>query len=382
MSTARFKTQPSLTVEQTDDRLILTLHGAWVLRHAASLQARLQRIDPTASGVRQVIFACGNLEAMDTSTAWLIHCKAQGCNDAGIETHFRGFKDSHISLIHQVFCVADGPAPAKPQRGLYALLIQLGAATVSSLQHGYAVLTFWGRLLIVIGRCVYQPRSLRLPSVVRHMHEAGVNAIPIVALMAVLISIVLAFQGATELSRFGAEIFTVDLTAIAFTRELGGMLTAVMIAGRSGSAFAAEIGVMQINEEIDALRTMGLDPFELLVLPRVIALLIMLPLLTVLADLMGLVGGAFAIISLIDLPLNLYLEQARLAISGGHFWIGLAKAPIFALIIASVATFRGLQASQSAESVGRLTTVSVVEAIFLVIAADAAISIVLAELGI
>jgi phospholipid/cholesterol/gamma-HCH transport system permease protein len=215
-----------------------------------------------------------------------------------------------------------------------------------------------------------------------HLEQTCVNALPIVGLISFLIGIVMAYQGADQLRRFGAEIFTVDLLAISALREIGILLTAVVVAGRSGSAFTAEIGMMKVNEEVDALRTLGLDPLEVLVLPRLLALMIALPLLAFFADIMALFGGGLMCAFALDISPDQYLSRLSQAIWPRTFWVGIVKAPVFAFVIAMVACYEGLTVDGSAESVGRKTTMSVVVAIFLVIVFDAIFSIVFSSLGV
>ena len=212
------------------------------------------------------------------------------------------------------------------------------------------------------------------------MHETGVQAIPVVAVIALLISVISAYIGAQQLRPFGAEIYTVDLVAIGVLRELGVLLTAIMVAGRTGSAYAAELGVMKLNDEVDALEAMGMNPYEVLVLPRVVALVLVMPLLTVVADFMGLAGGALLTSYLIDLPWSQFVMRLDSSISDTTFWAGMVKAPVFGLLIALTGTLRGLQVRESSRELGRLTTVAVVQSIFLVIFADALFAIFFLEI--
>jgi phospholipid/cholesterol/gamma-HCH transport system permease protein len=205
---------------------------------------------------------------------------------------------------------------------------------------------------------------------------------PIIGILLFLVGIVVAYQGVGQLSRFGAQIYTVDLVGISVLREMGVLISSIVIAGRSGSAFTAQLGTMQVNEEIDAIRTMGLDPLEVLVLPRILALMIALPLLTFFADIMAILGGAFMSTLTIDITFAQFLSLLNQAITLTHFWVGMVKAPIFALLIAMVGCFEGMRVRGSAESVGRLTTQAVVEALFLVIVVDAFFSILFSFLGI
>lgn len=244
------------------------------------------------------------------------------------------------------------------------------------------MLSFYGQTVLTLGRVVAQPRRLRLTSLTHHLEQTCVNALPIVGLIAFLIGIVMAYQGADQLRRFGAEIYTIDLLAISVLREIGILLTAIVIAGRSGSAFTAQIGMMTVNQEVDALRTLGLDPLEVLVLPRLLALMIALPLLAFFADLMALVGGGVMCAFVLDVPPNQYVSHLNVAIWPRTFWVGMVKAPVFAFLIAMVGCYEGLTVEGSAESVGRNTTLSVVVAIFLVIVFDALFSIVFSHVGI
>jgi phospholipid/cholesterol/gamma-HCH transport system permease protein len=202
-----------------------------------------------------------------------------------------------------------------------------------------------------------------------------------VGLISLLIGVVLVYQGATQLKRFGAEIFTVDLLAVSILREVGVLLTSIVVAGRSGSAFAAQIGTMKLNQEIDAMTTMGLNPITVLVIPRVLALMVMLPILTFWSDIMGVLGGALMSMSTIDLSLSQFLRQFNLAITPWTFWVGMIKAPVFAFLIALIGCFEGLRVHGGAESVGRHTTNAVVKGIFMVIVSDALFSIIFSKLG-
>src|SRR5690606_13541990 len=210
----------------------------------------------------------------------------------------------------------------------------------------------------------------------------GLNALPIVGLLSFLVGVVLAYQGVDQLRKFGADVFMVNLVGVATLREMGILLTAILIAGRSGSAFTAQIGTMQVNEEVDAMRTLGLDPIEVLVLPRMLALIIAMPLVTFFANIMSLIGGGLIGVALVDLTVPQFIRQLQLAVDLWDFWVGIIKAPVFAFLIAMVGCFEGLRVEGSAESVGRLTTQSVVESIFLVIVFDAVFSILFSFLGI
>ena len=271
------------------------------------------------------------------------------------------------------------PAPAT--NPLLRIVANLGSSTLAALEEASRLLSFYGQTVLALSRLVLQPSRLRLTSLVHHLEQTCVNALPIVGLIAFLIGIVMAYQGADQLRRFGAEIFTVDLLAISALREIGILLTAVVVAGRSGSAFTAEIGIMKVNEEVDALRTMGLDVLEILVLPRLLALMIALPLLAFFADIMALFGGGLMCAFVLDISPSQYLARLSEAIWPRTFWVGIVKAPVFAFVIAMVACYEGLTVEGSADSVGRNTTLAVVIGIFLVIVFDAIFSISFSSLG-
>jgi phospholipid/cholesterol/gamma-HCH transport system permease protein len=229
---------------------------------------------------------------------------------------------------------------------------------------------------------VTHPSRLTVAETIRQIEQSGAKAVPIVVLITFLMGLVLAYQGANQLAQFGAQVFVADLVTVAMLREMGVLLAGIMVAGRSGSAFAAAIGVMKLNEEIDALRIMGLDPNRILVAPRVIALLVSLPLLTVLGMLAGIAGGFLLATTMLDISAAQYLERTAGAAKVNDFVVGIVKAPFFALLIAGVATLRGMQVSASADQLGRLTTTAVVQGIFLIILADAVFTIVFSSLGV
>ena len=264
--------------------------------------------------------------------------------------------------------------------GTEGVLSALGRWTLTQGIEARGAVGFFGRIVMVVREAFTRPSALRVPSLVRHIYETGITAIPIVSLIAFLISVIVAYLGAQQLSRFGANIFVVDLVTISVLREMGVLLTAIIVAGRSGSAFAAEIGVMQLNEETDALRAMGMNPIEVLVVPRVLALIIVLPLLTIIADAMGLAGGGLLSLLNLHIPLPQFTSRLRESLAPTTFWSGLVKAPVFAMLIGMVGAYRGMQVRESARELGRLTTVAVVQSIFMVILADALFAILFVKI--
>jgi len=261
-------------------------------------------------------------------------------------------------------------------------LVAVGRFAVTAYHDLVDGLAFLGRTCATFVSSLANPRRLRPISVARYVYDTGLTAMPITSLIAFLISVIIAYMSAQQLRGLGVDIYVVDLVTIGVLRELGVLLTSVIVAGRSGSAFAAELGSMQLNEEVDALTATGVDPFEVLVVPRVLGLTIALPLLTIVADLVGLTGGAVLCRYLLDMPLTQYLTRAQEAISTTTFWVGVIKAPVFAVLIALAGCFNGMRVRGSARELGRLVTVAVVQAIFLVILADALFAVLFMELNI
>ncbi|HEX9207597.1 MAG TPA: ABC transporter permease [Steroidobacteraceae bacterium] len=317
----------------------------------------------------------------DIGPAWLIkQALVEQASTGGGAVEIHGPVPPHFAFLDELLQAEDPahhvtpPAPPRPW------LPRFGHAVDLRLRSWFQALTYGGELIVTAGRAWRTLKRLRVPSVVRHAYETGYQAVPVVAVIAFLISVISAYIGAQQLRPYGAEIFTVDLVALGVLRELGVLLTAIMVAGRTGSAFAAEIGVMKLNDEVDALESMGVSPYEVLVLPRVLGLVIALPLLTIIADFMGLLGGGLLSRYLIDLPWPQFFTRLDEAIAPTTFWAGMVKAPVFGLIIALTGTFRGLQVRDSSRELGRLTTVAVVQSIFLVIFADALFAIFFLEI--
>jgi phospholipid/cholesterol/gamma-HCH transport system permease protein len=321
--------------------------------------------------------------AMDTAGAWLMIDVQRKIREQGGRCDIVGESTMQADLLEVVRASIPVKEDAKKERhGLVDWVERVGKSTFVGFQSLVEILGFFGLVVARLGGLVIHPRRLRVISLVHHMQEIGFNAIPIVSLMAFLIGVVMAFQGAVQLRQFGAEVFVVDLIAISVLRELGILLTAIIVAGRSGAAFTAAIGSMKMREEIDAMQTLGLDPIEVLVLPRVLALVLDLPLLGFVADVMGLLGGA--IMSWIELDVSPGMFQTRLydSVDVWHYAVGLIKAPFFAIIIGIVGSYEGMKVGGDAESLGRLTSTSVVLSIFLVIVADAMFSIFFAVVGV
>jgi phospholipid/cholesterol/gamma-HCH transport system permease protein len=357
--------------------VILRLSGVWRLENIAAIEAALT--DVPADAVR-IHVECAGVTAMDLSGAWLLRTRLKQAGNAGAKVEFVGEPPEHLPFIEDMTTHPPVEAPPPAPASLRSVMAWIGRESVLQVRRQSAAMGFLGRIALTGLRSLPSAHHLRLTSITRHIYETGIQAIPIVSLIAFLISVIVAYLGAEQLQQFGAEIFTVDLVAIAVLREMGVLLTAIIVAGRSGSAFAAEIGVMRLNDEIDALQSIGVDYFEVLVLPRLIGLLIALPLLTIVADAMGLAGGALLLSALLDISFTQFLARVQDALAPTTFWAGLIKAPVFAILIALVGTYRGMQVRDSSRELGRLTTVAVVQSIFLVIFADAVFAIVFVEL--
>lgn len=367
--------------EAGDGRLVVSAGGRWTIAGAAALERLVQTLDGPGRA-KSVVLDISEISTLDTAGAWLLRQAARRHEESGASIDYAGLDDRSRPLFDLVAANPDGPPPAPPRVSpLLAVVERLGRASIDAGREAAALLNFIGLVSVTFARAVARPRRFRPVALANQIERTGLDALPIVGLMAFLIGIVLAYQGATQLRRFGAEIFTIDLMAVSILREIGVLLTAIMIAGRSGSAFTAEIGTMKVSEEIAAMRALGLDPMEILVLPRINALLITLPLLTLFANFVGLIGGgAMALLSL-DLTATQFLGRLEDAITPVQFMVGMVKAPVFAFLIAVVGCHEGLRVSGGAESVGRLTTRAVVQSIFLVIVADAVFSIMFSAMG-
>ncbi len=364
-----------------DELLIVSLGGPWVTKHIGRKQARLAEID--GRGAKRARIDASAIAALDTAGAWLIHRATGHLTGQGLTVEIAGADAAAASLIETARRF-DVPFPPQPQPGsaTLALVARVGRATIEICRQAVNLVNYLGLTVVVLLRLVAQPWRIRGTALVSHMEQTGLNALPIVGLISFLIGVVLAYQGADQLAKFGAQIFTANLVGVGVLREMGVLLTAIIVAGRSGSAFTAQIGTMNVNEEIDAMRTMGLDPMEVLVAPRVVALVLVLPLLTFYADMMGLLGGAVMATSVLDISFFQFARQINNSVSLWSFWVGMIKAPVFAFIIATVGTYEGFNVTRSAESVGRQTTRAVVEAIFLVIVLDALFSVLFSFLGV
>lgn len=346
--------------------------GAWIMQFIAPLERHLANIAWPAAD--NFIIDGSAISSLDTAGAWLLHRTIRALEQRGKSVRIDGLRPEFGALLQLVAARAVMPEHAAPAR--VGLMVNIGQRSVRGLRGFSDMLAFVGENAFVLLRSLPHPHRIRWRAILHNLQTAGFEALPITGLLSFLMGVVIAYQGADQLQRFGANIFIVELVGLSMVRELAPLLTAIIVAGRSGSAYAAQIGTMKVTEEIDALRTIGVGPLELLVLPKMLALVIALPLLTVFSDVTGIFGGMIMASSKLDVGFGVFIDRLGDAVSLSSFMVGIAKAPVFAAIIALVGCFQGFRVGGSADSVGRQTTVSVVQSIFLVIVADALFSIV------
>ena len=365
------------------DSLLIQGQGDWRVETlgelARELDSRFQGL-----GQRRLHWDMSQVSAMDSSGMVLFLRTLDRLRGQGYEVEVTGFTADQEQLRQMVAAYLTPVPPRRSILGsrLLGPLVQLGEATAAAWRDLMAFLSFLGEDFIVLLLLLVQPWKFRWGAIVKNIQEAGVRALPIITLTSFLIGVVIAYQGAVQLQKFGANIFVVDMIAISVTRELAPLITAIVVAGRTGSSYTAQIGVMKITQEIDAMRIMGFEPHRFLVLPRVIAVMIALPLMIFFADIIGIIGGMVVANIHLNISWTEFIHRLQNVLDVKHVWIGVAKGPFFAWLIAIVGCFRGFQVSRNTESIGRYTTISVVNAIFLVIACDALFSVVFTRLGI
>jgi phospholipid/cholesterol/gamma-HCH transport system permease protein len=358
----------------------LALSGSWTARGIGAIQHQLEavrftsRTRASADGTR--------IEALDGAGAWVLQKLLLRLRGDGIAVNITGLRPEFAKLLEavgrDVAVQTDTPRP--PAGALPSMLGGVGRSAEAAFEQTAALLGFVGETAAALAGCVVQPARLRFRPILYNIRSAGFDALPIVGVLSFLLGLVVAYQGADQLRQYGANIFVVDLVGLSMLREFAPLITAIIIAGRSGSAYAAQIGTMSVTEEIDAMRTLGMAPLDVLVLPKLLALLIALPLLTVFADVLGVFGGMIMARAQLGVGYGEFLDRFVNAVSMTSYLTGICKAPVFAAIIAVVGCFQGFRTRGGAESVGRQTTRSVVQAIFLVIVADALFSVAFSAL--
>jgi phospholipid/cholesterol/gamma-HCH transport system permease protein len=368
-------TAADFAAEQTGDGLIVRFTGRLTLARLADLPQRLQELRDTVGTIRQIDLSA--VERVDTVGAWLVQrmAKEEGAVVIGATPE--------AALLLQAVSDADQPVTIRPDRrsAFERMLEQLGSAVIMAFRELGGIIAFLGGTIIAMIGLLRSPRRVRWHAVITHFEAVGVSALGIIGLMTFLIGIVMAQQGAVQLEQFGLEIFTINLVGRASVRELGLLMTAIMVAGRSGSAFAAQIGTMNLTEEVDAMRTIGVSPMEALVIPRVIAAVLMMPLLGFYASICAILGGGLFCWLGLDIPPLTYVQRLQEIIPMTDFFALLIKAPVFGLIVAVTGCYEGMQVRADAEEVGLRTTAAVVQGIFLVIVLDAFFAVFFSGIG-
>jgi phospholipid/cholesterol/gamma-HCH transport system permease protein len=367
----------------------LALSGCWTARGLGAIGRQLDALrisagagaTPDESGAVRSVDASG-IEALDTAGAWVLQTFLRRLRSDGAALELHGLRPAFARLMNivaeQLANQAEHPAPAPAPAP--SALAHVGKAASVFVEEAMALLAFVGESAAALAGCITHPARIRWRPILFNIRSAGVDALPIVGLLSFLLGVVVAYQGADQLRQYGANIFVADLVGVSMLREFAPLITAIIIAGRSGSAYAAQIGTMAVTEEIDAMRTLGIAPLEVLVLPKLIAMVIALPLLTVFADALGVFGGMLMARAQLGVEYGEFLDRFVKAVSVSTGMVGIGKAPVFALIVSVVGCFQGFRTHGGADSVGRQTTRSVVQAIFLVIVADALFSIVFSAL--
>lgn len=352
--------------------------GNWTVLRLAQLETRLKRTRWPPGPIR---IELGGVERMDTGGAWVLQRLLAALEHKQHQVELCGLSPEAAGLLELVQGT-EMKAEAVPRRAQRRMLEELGRGGVKVTLRGIGLLAFIGEIGAAWLRQIRHPGRIRWKEIAQSLGEAGHKALGIVGLLAFLLGVVIAYQGGVQLRQYGASLFIADLVGLSMVRELAPMITAIIVAGRTGSAYTAQIGTMQVTEEVDALRSMGIPPMDLLVLPKLLALIIAVPLLTVFADIMGVLGGMVMSSVQLDIAFSTYIDRLGVAVSADSYLVGLGKAPVFAAIIATIGCYQGFQVVGSAESVGRRTTVSVVQSILAVIVVDAAFSVALSRMGI
>ena len=375
-------THPLLTATPSGDVLELRPGGSWTAVNVTALEALADGVTDQLDRSKIVRVDMTGVRELDTLGAWLLEKMSRRATAAGHRADVIGVADNYAGLIEEVRQVnRRNPAPPPTLNPVVVRVNEVGRAAVGASEDLAAFLQMLGSLFLALVNVLRRPRSLRLTSLVYQLYKVGWQAIPIMVLITFLIGAIIAQQGFFHFRKFGANSYVVDMVGILVLRELGVLIVAIMVAGRSGSAYTAELGSMKMREEIDALLTMGLDPVEVLILPRVIALVCALPILTFIGSMAALYGGGLVAQFYGGMGPPIYIARLREAVSVTHFEVGMLKAPFMALVIGIVACSEGLRVKGSAESLGRQTTTSVVKSIFLVIVLDGLFAVFFASIG-
>jgi phospholipid/cholesterol/gamma-HCH transport system permease protein len=381
MTTHVAKDVPRLILERDGDAARLVVEGTWKIGNSELMERLLSDLPVERSSHLRMDLS--RITGLDTAGAWLLHRVRGDLEFKGVRVDLDGVEGAHAALMDEVERLH--PPPWEPEHhplSLFGVFERTGRQVVEILKDCKSVLHIVGSLASVLARVFVRPKCIRLPSLATQFERVCIGAVPIVMLMSFLIGAIISQQGGFYLRQFGADVYVVDLAGVLVLREIGVILTAIMVAGRSGSAFTAEIGSMKMREEIDALHVIGLRVTEVLVMPRLLALIIALPILTFLSDLAALFGAGLVSWFYLDIAPPVFIKLMQAAVTVDTLVVGLVKAPFMALIIGLVACVEGFKVSGSAESLGQHTTLSVVKAIFMVIVVDGLFAIFFSSIGI
>jgi phospholipid/cholesterol/gamma-HCH transport system permease protein len=373
---------PTLERIAQGNGLALCAAGPWIASFAPTLEAIVSDAEKLAGSRPNIFIDVSQVSRLDTFGAWLIERLRRSLTHGNVEAKIAGLSANYASLVDEVRRVSAAPPDERSPVTVTGMLAQVGRSVVSVGETFVGLIDMLGAVLAAGGRVLLHPRDFRLTSTVHHLEQVCWRAVPIIVLITFLIGCIISQQGIFHFRRFGADIFVVDMLGVLVLREIGVLLVAIMVAGRSGSAYTAELGSMKMREEIDALRTMGFDPIEVLILPRLLALVIALPILAFLGAMAALYGGGLVAWLYGGVDPEAFLLRLRDAISIDHFVVGIIKAPVMAAVIGIVACVEGLAVQGSAESLGSHTTASVVKGIFFVIVMDGVFAIFFASIGI
>lgn len=374
--------EPQFDLFERDGRVQLVLRGAWTVSQIGSLDEALRAASNRLDFGNRPLIDCEQIAELDTAGAYLID---RTIREITAETpDIKGGEDAQALLI-QARTVAtrieEAPKITEPGHGFIDLLERTGRGALHLWEELMESLSFFGAMLVSVAGVVLRPHKMRWTALVAVMEESGLDAVPIVAFLSFFVGMVVAFIGATTLSEFGATIFVVELVGFGLLRELAGVLAAIIIAGRTNSAFTAQIGAMKMRQEVDAMTTLGLEPMDVLVAPRVLAMVLMVPVLTFVAMVAGIAGGMTVSWMALDITPTVFLNRMQDYVPATQFWIGMSKAPVFGLVIALIGCRQGLQVGGSVQSLGQHTTKSVVQALFAIIVIDALFALFYMELG-
>ena len=369
------QTRTGITLEDG----VLHASGIWTVFELQRIARALANLPWPRAGKLRIEMQ--DVSALDTAGAWLLHRTVCQLTGQGVSVTVEGLS-AELRTLYDYVSRRSGAPGQLPEPARPGVIEAIGRTAAEEISKDIGLLAFVGETATAGLPLLLSPGRIRWKMVLRELGEAGHKALPIVGLLAFLLGVVIAYQGGVQLRLYGANIFIADLVGLSMLRELAPLIAAIIVAGRTGSAYTAQIGTMKVTEEIDALRTMAINPLELLVIPKLIALVVALPLLTVFADILGIFGGMVMSNVMLGLSMTTFLDRLVEAVTLQSYLTGIGKAPVFAVIIAMVGCFQGFQVSGSAESVGQKTTLSVVQSIFLVIVVDALFSVIFSHLDI